>query len=678
MKISAGSGDLKATGFAVIDLEEVNIDNMILSTAVSQNSIANGLRFIGTTGSLGFTAETTVTETADVGVLIENNEAEIAFSKLDITTNGGVGLKVNGTTTGEVKSVDGTISTTDFAALELRDSKLNLGLKDVKSANSSTNGVLLNNVTGTVNISGVVTLTNTTEAALLVQETSANVNATALNVDTSGNEAIRLENQTGTFTVGGGLLSGAKDTTVFITGGNKDTSIGAKILNVENRSVEVTGRTGGTVTFANSITDVGRGIIVHENRGGLAAFTEQVDLDTGKFAALELRNNINTATNTNFQMSFSNLDIHTTSGVGMFIFNGGEVSAAAGAVAAINSTNAPALIVNSPTDGLTERNPVKLDMIFKNITSGARRTDANGDGLVDEGVLGLNTAAHDKIDANTAGMDLSNYSGTLSIIGEATFDTNGVHGIKIRDSLAGSRVTITKGIINTSGALPATDSTAVVLQNMAGDFAMDESEIAGTFEWAVIVDGTKDNSTDSTSSVTLAKLNTSSGFKGAVLARDLEDNEVVSVIDSTLSGAATEWTAIRMETIFSTGGFAFTDNVINGESGRNQVGIYFQSQVNGLTSAPVAPLVHIANNKITLNPNPEGSYTPTDDTAIGIELPAGGEVRLSGGGNKALKKVIDEDAEGADMFGIFEMIPLVKPIDLKATVKEGSVEVNVG
>jgi hypothetical protein len=96
-----------------------------------------------------------------------------------------------------------------------------------------------------------------------------------------GTSGLTLTNVTGQVTVTGGTFSGVSGGEVAISGGLGTVTIGAGINNTSGRSVDVQGRTSGTITFSGPIADTGTGILLNANTGATVAFTGGLTLNTG-------------------------------------------------------------------------------------------------------------------------------------------------------------------------------------------------------------------------------------------------------------------------------------------------------------------------------------------------------------------------------------------------------------
>ncbi|MDQ6438139.1 Ig-like domain-containing protein [Mesorhizobium sp. LHD-90] len=264
-----------------------------------------------------------------------------------------------------------------------------------------------------------VTSTGSSEEGIQLAGTSGSFTATTVSLSGSAGDAVDLNGHTGTFSNSSGSISAnsAGSIAVDIAGGANNISIGASISDSNtNDVVEVTGRTGGTVTFAGSVTATGgqaNGIDVSGNSGGNVNFNGAVNLTTGVGAAVNLSSN--TGATVNFNATGTGLDISTTSGAGFSATGGGTVTVT-GASNTINSTNATALNIANTTIG---GNHVK----FSSISAG--NNDAGADPV--NGIVLNNTGS----------------SGGLIVTGDGGGGNNGSGGTIQNTTGAGISLTST-------------------------------------------------------------------------------------------------------------------------------------------------------------------------------------------------------------------------------------------
>ena len=164
--------------------------------------------------------------------------------------------------------------------------------------------------------------------------------------NSNGVRSVSLTNNAGNFTSNGGAIGESGGDELTITGGTGNVAIAANINNGVNRSVNITGRTVGTVDITGAINDsnVGggsAGIIVQNCTGGTINFTNAANsISTGVLNAIVLANNAGATINFNG----GPLAITTTTGAGINATGGGTFNFTGGL--AINTTTGDGLNVS--------------------------------------------------------------------------------------------------------------------------------------------------------------------------------------------------------------------------------------------------------------------------------------------------------------------------------------------
>ncbi|WP_188393765.1 S-layer family protein [Mesorhizobium sp. SARCC-RB16n] len=193
---------------------------------------ATGASDVSFTGAVDLGVGTTMTGTA---VSINNNaqSSVVAFSNLDVVTNGTTGFSATGG--GTVNVTTGTVSSTGAQA---------------------------------VNLNGVAT--------------STGINFTST-TSTGGASNVSLTNVTGAGAVslGSGALSGASGTAFLVSGGSNNVSYAGTIAKTSaGNVVSVSSHTGSTTTFSGTISATGSsgGIALANNTGAIINFTNTLTL----------------------------------------------------------------------------------------------------------------------------------------------------------------------------------------------------------------------------------------------------------------------------------------------------------------------------------------------------------------------------------------------------------------
>lgn len=171
------------------------------------------------------------------------------------------------------------------------------------------NGVLISSLT--VNGNGGAAIEG---AGLTGVETLASVSISG------GTSGLNLSNFGGSLIATGGVWTGVTSgAEVLVSGGSGTLSIGAAVANIGARSIDVQGKTGGSVTFSGPVTDIGAGIHLESNGGAAIAFTGGLALNTGASPAFTAIGG-GTVTATQDNTSIVNT-IATTSGTALNVAN---------------------------------------------------------------------------------------------------------------------------------------------------------------------------------------------------------------------------------------------------------------------------------------------------------------------------------------------------------------------
>ncbi|XBB69667.1 Ig-like domain-containing protein [Nocardioides sp. WV_118_6] len=229
------------------DLTDLVVDNTAASGPTS-GSIGLKLRAAGTvklsgqnrllvTGAPAFTSDSTalqgsqidrvlVTGSATGGVNLLNSTGAVTLGKIELETTAGSTAALRLQNTGAITTTDATstITATGGPAVEINDAPASqLELATVSSAHSASRGISITGLTS------------------------------------------------GSFKANGGTVSDHTTTAFYVDGGNGTVTYAGAINDGVGGSVEVRGRSGGTVTASGTITDstdIGGGVLVTGNTGG--------------------------------------------------------------------------------------------------------------------------------------------------------------------------------------------------------------------------------------------------------------------------------------------------------------------------------------------------------------------------------------------------------------------------
>ena len=139
---------------------------------------------------------------------------------------------------------------------------------------------------GTVNFTGTNSLTGTAASAFKTAGATTYSGTIATTSSTGGAaNGIDASGAGGSITFNGGTLSGTTANAILAAGGNANITYSGTETNNAGHSVNVSGRTGGTITIASSISDTGTGITLTSNAGSAIVFTDTITASTGTNSA---------------------------------------------------------------------------------------------------------------------------------------------------------------------------------------------------------------------------------------------------------------------------------------------------------------------------------------------------------------------------------------------------------
>ena len=334
--IRGGAGDAAGT-----------LDDLLLSGA------GGGVELSSTSG------------TWDVSRLSAANTGGIAFfanaagtvnlastGTIALSNTAGPALTISGTTTSGVVD-SATVSASTTTGIALSNNLGALTLDDV-NVNATGTGLLVSsseNVTVNSSGDGVISSGGTAVDLNTDGVTPANPVDVALNsvTSTGGTRGIDIDDiGNGTFSAPNGALSGHTGTALFVSGGDNTVSYGGTIGNGTGGSATVQNRTGGTVTLSGSINDTndtGGGVVLSGSSGGTTVLSGAVKtLNTATSNALEF----SAAGAHALSITGGNLDIDTTSGVGIAATGANGSIGVTGATNTVTSTTGTAVSINGP------------------------------------------------------------------------------------------------------------------------------------------------------------------------------------------------------------------------------------------------------------------------------------------------------------------------------------------
>jgi hypothetical protein len=448
--LTASNVNVLSAGSNALTLQTGNLAATFGTLSSAGTAAGRGLALTAVTGSLTATTTTLTNPTTD-GILVSNSPGvTLNFGTTTITDNAiGSGASGNGV---NVESNAG--ATVTFSSLAVT-SDGGAGLRAVSG--------------GTINIGGSGnTITSTTGPAVDATSTSFGSGATfaTLTSTNSTGKGVNLDTITGAFTANGGAISGSATGCLDVNGGSSNITYAGTISCTAGRVVEVTARTGGTVTASGNLTANGSaaGINVASNTGGTVNFSgASKTLTTTTGAAVTL------ATNTGATVNFTGggLAITTTSGAGFTATGGAAAITVQGAANSIASGTGTALNVAASTIGASAltfqsiaSNGASSGIVLNNTGAGA--LVVTGSGSAGSGGTIQSSTASGVLLTSATGTSLSR----MVITGsgdDGIFGTN-LNGLSVSDSSItnNGNSTADEGIylVDPTGALAFTSVTA--------------------------------------------------------------------------------------------------------------------------------------------------------------------------------------------------------------------------
>ncbi|UVK42629.1 hypothetical protein BPNPMPFG_004327 [Mesorhizobium sp. AR07] len=481
--------------------------NLVTNTGATINFTNGGLA-INTTSGIGFNA----TGGGTVNVTGSGNTVQ--------TTAGGQILNWNGVAIGgsgvTFATLQSTASITGLDAINLTGvsgGTFNGGALSVAGTTTSGDGIEINGSSAAFNFTSA-TIAATADNGIFLSGANGAVTFSTVTINDTGQAGMRIDNNTNAVNVNGGSIGATNDPTgvgVDINGGSGNVTIAATVTKTTatspvNNVVQVSGRTGGTVTFSGTLsagTSLNNGIDVSNNTSGTITFSgANSTLSTGTFTAVNLTNN-GTAT-VNF--TGGGLAINTTSGTGFNATGGGTVTVQ-GTGNTITSTTGTALDVENTSIG-------GGNLVFQSISSNGG--SANGIILVNTGTAAGNGGLHvtgnganvgatgGGVIANKTGADGSTTQGTgiflngtkdvqlnglqLNDFGNFAIRGNNVTGFTLDHSVINGNNGTSNSFADALAAFANVGEDAIRLTNLLGSGAITNSNISGGYTNTIMVE----------------------------------------------------------------------------------------------------------------------------------------------------------------------------------------------
>lgn len=339
------------------------------------NDVTNGIGM--DLGSTGANNNGTINLTGNLDIDTQNNARGLvarggtlnvtgANNNIDSAT--GTALELNGINIGtnnialatvDKNSPGGTNEGIDIDSVT--GGTLNIASSTIVGTTGAINGIDIDSSAATFNF-GSATIDNTGGAGINLNGANGTVTFTTVDIDGTTGSGLGITNNTNAVNINGGTIGATNDPAgigVDVNSGSGDVTVAAAITKTTPGDiVEVSGRTGGTVTFSGNLSATGavaNGIDVTNNTGGTTTFSGATKtLNTGTNTA------VNLATNTGHTINFTSggLDIDTTSGTGFNATNSGTVSVQGTGNTVTTGTGTSINVVNTTIGSIAGGPPV--------------------------------------------------------------------------------------------------------------------------------------------------------------------------------------------------------------------------------------------------------------------------------------------------------------------------------
>ncbi len=250
------------------------------------------LSVAGTTGGfVDFQPSSTLSLAGGIGnaVSLQANAAVITLNSLgSLATNGG-GLLIGGNSAVNLGAIS-SIAATGGAALAISGSAVTrigggpLTIGSLTSTGSPGVGVALSGVAPGLTVAGSTVVASSTSHGIDLGGGNGPVSFNSVTIDQTGASGLAVSGNTASIGISAGTIGATTPpaaNAVDIDGGDGDITIAASINgSATARSVEISNRTGGSVTLSGAVTDPGFGINLVSNGAGAIGFTGNLDLAT--------------------------------------------------------------------------------------------------------------------------------------------------------------------------------------------------------------------------------------------------------------------------------------------------------------------------------------------------------------------------------------------------------------
>jgi hypothetical protein len=451
-------------------------------------------------------ASVTSTDSPQEGLLLDTmaSGSMVTIGSTSVTRSAATAVLVRQSPTVTIDFGATTVTDSGADAIELMSNAgASISFSPLSSLTTIAGDGLVANDSGTVNIGGTGSIAAVGGAALDVTSTGAGGGWTfsGLSSSNSPTNGINLDGVTGDVTASGGAISNATGMAVRINGGADDVTYDGSVANASQKAINVTNRTGGTVSFGGAVVDTGTGIVLTNNTGSTINFSGGLDLDptSGSMGFDAMGGGTVNVTSTN--------TVDATSSTAIRIF--GTAIGASGVtfqrVSANEGTNGIVLNGTGMAGAFTVAGAGTAD-------SGGTIQNATGSAIVLMNAHNVSLTEMRIADVGGDGDGIQMTSAGNVILDSVTIDDTSRHGIK------GSNV---NGFIlrNGSEVLNAGDNPGVGMEhglafdNLHGTAEISDTTIAGSLERNALIANT-------TGSLTLTVSNTTFRDNSALLGAD--------------------------------------------------------------------------------------------------------------------------------------------------------------
>lgn len=488
----SGTGVTLATGSRVEGLEISASGGTAISGGAGVNGStladlvvganAGGIALVGTTGTFALSNLTVIANNSSP--FVAENAGTIQFAEagtISLSANGAKGLTASGVAlAGVIDSLSVTSSGSGGVALTNTTGSLAFG--DVSIGASGSPGFFANNAAGlSIPAAGTVNVSTTGTPAVDVRSSSSpalafdsvsstNSTGPGFNVDTVSG---------GSVTAAGGTIAGAAGAAVDVNAGNGTVTYGGTVNDGNGRPLEVTGRTGGTVTVSGNITEDDTGILVSGNSGGTTEISGAAkSISTGTGNAVALTNNTGHTVN----ITGGGLALTTTSGKGLVATGGGAVTVQGSNNTATATTGAAVEVANTTIGAadVTFRSVAAnggANGIVLNTTGSAGGLHVTGNGTADSGGVIQNMVGADGTNAGVGAYLNSTADVSLSRMRFSNAQGHAIRGTTVNG------FSLTNSTVNgTNGTNDAVDEGSISLTGLTGTAALNETTVQGGYE----------------------------------------------------------------------------------------------------------------------------------------------------------------------------------------------------